>query len=237
MRATSTDSYIWTIREIHDEAPDVRSFILETDNERPVFNAGQYLTVRLPGFEPAEGKSYSISSGEYEPYLRLTIKKIGIFSSALFAKNVEDTLTTSTPYGYFYPEIEYARDITLIAGGIGITPFMSILKKLHHIGYKNSVSLVYTNRTVPDIVFHDELDALAEEFKNLTITYHITREEPQESVYKQGRPSSASILETVKEPENTDFFICGSIDFTKGIWKELRDTGIEHAQLYTEGFF
>ena len=227
----------WTIREIRDEAPRVRSLVLEVKDRLPIFISGQYLTVRLKGFEPAEGKSYSISSSEEESFVRLTIKEMGAFSKALMGLRVGDTLTTSMPYGFFYPEQTSEHELVFIAGGVGIAPCMSILGKLCREGYPKSVYLFYSNRPVADIVFKNELDALPGCCNRFRVTYFISRENVANTACIKGRMTGAYILKAISNPADTDLFICGSIVFTKNLWKELRAAGILGAQIYTEGFF
>lgn len=237
MKQQASTHYTWTVREIIPETPRVYSLILEAQGERPSFISGQYLTVRLSGFEPAEGKSYSISSAADEPLVRLTIKEIGSFSKALTACTPGDTLTTSAPYGFFYPEETDTRDIVFVAGGIGITPCISIMKTLTKNHYPKNISLVYSNRTLEDCIFKDTLDTLKNTFPNVSITYHFTREDSHLPGYNTGRITGESICTQHAKAHESDFFVCGSIDFTKGLWKELRDAGIESAQIYTEGYF
>lgn len=236
-----TDHITWKIVEIREEAPRVKTLVLEAENERPNFVAGQYLTVQLPNFEPTEGKSYSISSPPHGEHVCLTIKEMGAFSKALLSHTIDDTLTTSLPYGFFYPDPGEVRDVACVVGGIGITPCMSIIESLIQSNFEKNIFLFYSNKTVEDIIFKKRLDALKEVFPKLTITHFITevitKETEMEEPMRTGRMTADRILPTLKDQNDTDFFICGSIDFTKSLWKSLRDAGIESSQIYTEGFF
>lgn len=237
MKQQGNKTYMWTIRKIIPEAPFVYSLILEAQGERPSFISGQYLTVQLPGFEPAEGKSYSISSERDEPCIRLTIKEMGPFSKALCALTADDTLTTSAPYGFFYPEIEDKYDLVFVAGGIGITPCLSIIKSLFKISYQSKIFLFYSSRTLEDCIFKNELDALQSKFPQLSIMYHFTRETTSSREHTLSRINGESIRATTPTPSHTDFFVCGSINFTKSLWSELRDEGVQSSHIYTEGYF
>jgi ferredoxin-NADP reductase len=238
MRQQDADSYTWVIREVHEEARQVRSFVMEAVSERPPFISGQYLTVRLPGFEPAEGKSYSISSSEEDPFIRLTVKEAGPFSRALYGHVVGDTLTTSAPYGFFYPEEGEAQNLVFIAGGIGITPCMGILETLAREGYPKDMTLFYSNRTQEDITFQGRLEALASSLPRLRVLHHITREPVDGTPYREGRIVGDSVLHSLTHHHtDADYFVCGSIDFTKNLWKELRNVGVPTEKIYTEGFY
>ncbi len=232
-----SDTCAWKITEIREEAPRVKTLVLEAESGRLEFIAGQYLTVQLPNFEPVEGKSYSISSSPLDEAVCLTIKEMGAFSKALLSHTVGDTLTTSLPYGFFYPDPEEVHDLAFVAGGIGITPCMSIIETLARANFSKNIFLFYSNKTTADIIFKEKLDELAKSFPNLTIEYFLTQETPEDSSMHTGRMTADAILPHIKNSKDTDFFICGSTDFTKSLWKMLRDASIESSQLYTEGFF
>ena len=230
-------TYNWKIAYMQDEAPDVQSLFLEPIDERPSFIAGQYLTIKIPGLLPQEGKAYSIASAPHEPLVRITIKKMGEFSSSILAHKVGDIFPTSIPYGFFYPEETDTNDTVFIVGGIGITPVMSIIQNLIYTNDSRNVHLIYSNKTKNDVVFLQELTKLHNENETLSITHHLTREEIIPVDFKKGRVSAEKILSTISKHTETDFFICGSIGFTRDIWKDLRNSGIPQHKLYTESFF
>lgn len=237
MKKVLSDTYRWKVCEVVHEAPKVSSLILEAEGKRPSFISGQYLTIRLPGFEPAEGKSYSISSSEETSLVRLTIKEMGTFSKALCALKVGDVITTSAPYGFFYPEKNDERDLIFVAGGIGITPCISIIKTLAREKYSKRVFLFYSSRTIIDTIFQKELSSIQTSFPQMTVIFHVTQEVSSVPFYNNGRISGKSIINQVSSAHEADFFVCGSINFTKGIWSELRSVNILSTQIYTEGYF
>lgn len=228
----------WRIVKIETVTPRVKNFYLEpVDAEKPAFIAGQYLTVKLGGQSPAEGKAYSISSAPYEPHIRLSIKQIGDYSTHLLAHTVGDILTTTKPYGFFYPEPTEARPLVFVVGGIGITPCLSIIKNLTAKSDTREIQLHYSNQAEIDIAFRDELTELATRHKPLRVQYYVTREKPTDNTVQFGRLQAAAIVRSVSLVNDPEFFICGAMDFTKSLWKELRAAGIPQHQLYTEGFF
>lgn len=229
--------YLWQIVNRKLEAPDVISLYLEPKSEKPIFKAGQYLTIQIPELEPAEGKAYSISSAPHEETTRITIRKVGRFSSALFELTVGDTITTSNPYGYFYPESGDTTDLVFVTGGIGITPCMSIIKNLVYTESPRNIKLLYSNQTEADIVFKDELDTIIETNPLISVHHFITRKNPVTEGFFSKRISPTDVTELVPNFMDVEFFICGSANFTRSLWKELHDQGIQQHRLYTEGFF
>jgi len=229
--------YQWQIVRTEPESPDVMSLYLQPQSERPSFKAGQYLTIKIPESGPAEGKAYSISSAPHEEHVRITIRKIGLFSYTLLSLDVGSTLTTSQPYGYFYPEPDDTSDLVFVVGGIGITPCLSIIKNLVHTKSPRTIHLLYSNQTEADIAFKDELAVLAKTNQQLYIHHFITREKPKTEGLLTGRITPTEIFKLIADPMAAEFFLCGSMNFTKSLWKELRNTGVPQHQLYTEGFF
>lgn len=233
----TTQEYIWQIKETEEETPHVYSLYLEAAEKRPDFIAGQYLTIKLPHLGPAEGKSYSISSAPHQPLVRITVKEMGSFSKALLSLKTGDTVKTSAPYGFFYPEPEDTTPLAFVVGGIGITPCLSIISDLTEKSDERPINLLYSNQTEAGIVFRGELEELAAQNPHLTIHHFITRESPENTSFYNGRMVPAHFPELIPEANITDYFICGAMDFTKDIWRQLRAIDIPQHQIYTEGFF
>lgn len=233
----TTSKYTWRLVEKRKETPQIESLYLEAITEKPQFIAGQYLTIQLSGQNPTEGKAYSISNAPQEKLLRVSIKKMGTFSSALLLLPIGSTITTSAPYGFFYPEPEDITPLVFLAGGIGIAPILSIINDLNCRDDERRVSLFYSNKTIADIAFFSELTSLKKTNPSLTIQHCITREVIESNTYHAGRITPELIAGTVPKIHDVDFFLCGSMDFTKSLWKSLREYGIPAHHLYTEGFF
>ncbi len=233
-----TTTYTWKVVRVVPEAPKVVSLYLEIQHgKRPMVIAGQYLTVLLPDMQPIEGKAYSISSAPDEPFIRLTIKQMGRFSSSLMLCGAGDTIHTSAPYGFFYPEPHGEPDLVFIAGGIGITPCIAIITALAAQDDTRALHLCYSNKTEADIVFRDELGVLLATHTPLSVTHFITREKPITPGFRAGRMTVARIADSVPRYREKEYFLCGSIDFTRSLWKGLRDAYVPQHQLYTEAFF
>lgn len=227
----------WIISKTKEETPNVISLFLKAEESKKLFIAGQYLTIKLLGLGPVEGKAYSISSAPHEDELRITIKKIGSFSSHLHKLKIGDTIVTSQPYGFFYPEPDERSDLVFVVGGIGITPCISIIKDLTYKKSSRPIHLFYSNQTEKDILFAEELSELKKINPNLHINNFITRETPKTTTYKAGRITPNQIINSVPKYNTSEFFLCGSMDFTKSFWKGLKDEGVDVHQIYTEGFF
>lgn len=205
--------------------------------ERPQdfnFNTGQYLSVSIVGLM-THGKSYTISSTPKDEYIALTIKRQGKFSSALLDLSVGETIQADVPQGYFFDKFSSDKKNVFIAGGIGITPFMSLLRSYNQekVDY-NQIELLYSNKYANEIVFFDELKTMAEKDKIKLINF-LTQEKNDQ--FEFGRISAEVIKKQVNNLSEKSFYLCGSISFVNDMWLALGSLGVTEEQIFTEAFF
>ncbi len=228
------------------EAPSVSTIKLVIDdgvkkNIVPPFHPGQFINVYFPELGTPEGKAYSISSSPLEKTLNITVKAMGQFSNKLCALEKGDMITASLPYGYFYSESD-ETSIVMIAGGIGIAPFRSMIFDAAARTPQRKLRLFCSYRAAADIIFRKELDALSAaapcDFK---VFYFVTREECRDPAVISGRMSVNDIIGNAKKGRKNiagrEFFMCGSIQFVGSFWKALRKQGVLEEMMCTESFF
>jgi ferredoxin-NADP reductase len=159
------------------EASDVITFIFEPEN--PVsWKAGQFMRYQLnnpDSDQRGESRFFTISSAPFEKNIQITTRFAGdkgsSFKKDLKNLQIGDTLEGYGPSGSFtlnYPEEPYI----LIAGGIGITPFRSMLVQLNHDKTPFNIKLLYANKT-DEVVFKEELESLKPNNPNFSIDYFI----------------------------------------------------------------
>jgi len=101
-------------------------------------------------------------------FIELTIKKIGLFTTALFSLKIGDLLKIRGPIGRFLNFDEtIKKNVVLIAGGSGITPFMSIIRYSLAKNLPNEIIMFNGNRTVDDIIFREYLEEIDDEENNI----------------------------------------------------------------------
>ena len=136
-----------------------------------LFYAGQYLDYELVDINDPLGntRAFTISASPTEDYLRITTR-IGksVFKKNLIKMKIGDTISASHPAGTF--TLDEKTPAVMIAGGIGITPFRSMIKYALDQKLKTPITLIYLN---PDdeFVFKEDLDKYQPNLKNLTIHY------------------------------------------------------------------
>ncbi len=228
-------TYVWNIVSKIQETHNTWTFFLKSTDEKPDFVAGQYLTVKIPDHTPLEGKAYSISSAPHHDHVSITVKDIGEYSKKILNYNEGDMLATSAPYGFFYPESDDTDDLVFLVGGIGITPCISIIENLIHKKSGRGIHLHYSNQTTADILFLNRIIEFEKQNNTLSVNLYITRETNNDHSFIYNRMDIKKIVSSIQK--NPEFFLCGSMQFTKEIWKELNKAKILQEKIYTEGFF
>lgn len=187
------------------------------------FYPGQYLDIELPVKDnpPAGGgntRAFTISSSPTEDFLMITPKKgLSPFKKFMETLQAGDMITTSHPAGTF--ALDESTPAVFIAGGIGITPFRSIIKWMFDQKINTPVTLIYINSD-QNFPFKDELDQWKSELPNLKI------------IYITGRltklPSTNYHLPI--------YYLAGSLSFVNNMAKILIDSGIDEASIRYDRF-
>lgn len=187
----------------------------------PFFRAGQYVSLQSKVGESLVSRPYSIASSPREALenkLVLGVEEAGFFSGYLDKKaKPGDRFTMTEPSGEFhYETLRDKKHIVCIAGGAGITPFLSMAKSMVEGDEDYEMTLFYGARDEARIAFKPELDALAE--KGLKVVYVLSDEE--RAGYEHGFVSAA-LLEKYVDIRNVTFFLCGPKAMYDFVLKEL----------------
>ncbi|MCW4007121.1 MAG: FAD-dependent oxidoreductase [Candidatus Bathyarchaeota archaeon] len=223
----------------------VKEIIPRTDNvlsfrfPRPaalIYKPGQYLLVTIKANEKSLTKPLSLSSSPTEKEHIEFTKKLtdSEFSNALRALEVGDWVIIDAPYGTFTFEGESAK-IVLLAGGIGITPFMSICRYCTDKRLNIKVTLLYGNRSEKDIVFRGELEALERRNRNLKVVFILN----EASDSWKGAISvidAGLVKKEVPDYRESLFYACGPPPMIQAMEKLIRDLGLPSTQLKLEVF-
>jgi ferredoxin-NADP reductase len=207
------------------------------------YQAGQYVTLKLSAVEDPHGpqRPFTLSSSPTEVgRLSVTMRMTGSpFKSRLTdisERGTLDEIKMRGPMGAF--SLNTARAAVMIAGGIGITPFRSMLRYAADRGLRLNVILLYSNRTPAEIVFKQELDDIARQWERLKIVYSITRpEEAKGWTGKTGRIDAGLIREYAKTLHAPRYYVCGSQTMVDDISRVLTDElNVAQEDLHTEKF-
>jgi len=177
------------VKDIIVETPDTKSFILIPDKSKGTeyllpFKAGQYISLKMFIDDAYVTRAYSLSSSPKEAlkgFYRITVKRVedGLVSNIMLDQiNVGDGLTISKPVGDFsYNKIRDEKNVIAIAGGSGITPFMSLAKAINDGDEDCNLTVFYSVKTFNDIFFKNEINYLNKKSKKVKFVITLTREE------------------------------------------------------------
>ena len=214
------------ISRIEEHADIAKSYYFKSE-AAPLayFKAGQYLTFKLEIGNSVVTRSYSIASspasalnGEYQ----ITVKRIsdGFVSDYILDNwSVGDKVIAYAPEGNLtYSPLRDAENIVAVAGGSGITPFLSLARAIAQGDEDCSLTLLYGCRTSQEILFKAELDKLAEENKKINVIYVLSHSD--EEGYEKGFVG-ADIIKKYAPEGNYSIFVCGPGGLYKYLETEL----------------
>jgi len=182
----------------------------------------------------SEPHPFTISSPPTRDRLSITVKSVGDFTSTVGHTKTSDRAYVDAPYGAFTFLHHDAEDLVFISGGIGITPFLSMVRYIHDKGLKKNVTLLSGNKTERDIPFRDELAKMAEEMSSLKVI-HIMSKQPDWPGEK-GYIDAETLKRYVSNFESSQFFICGPPAMMALVIRTLRALGISRKRIHYERF-
>jgi len=207
-------------------------------NEKFNFKPGQFCFLRLNDPNLHARHPFTISSSPYSKQLDFTIKLKGKFTYALSKLKKAQEVFAEGPFGRFLLNENTNKELVFIAGGVGITPFFSMImynsKKLK----KQKIVLLYSIKTFEDIIFYNELKKLQNE-NWIKIIFIFTRQKPKFSnlKYTEFGRINLNIIKKYTNYSNSLFYICGPEELKKDVIKILKDLGVDNKNILLESFF
>lgn len=223
-------------------APDVYDFLF-APSKIPSFRPGQYMEWTLPHPHPdgrGNRRYFTIASSPTENVLRLGIKfypNSSSFKKAILKLDNKTTIVGSQRAGDFTLPKDKRKKLVFIAGGIGITPFRSILKYLLDKKEKRTITIFYSNKSVSEIVYKDVLDEAKSEL-GVNVVYTLTDKNSISSNWqgKTGRIDAPMIKSEVPDYMERTFYISGPYNMVTYFKEMLLQMGIQKGRVVTDYF-
>ena len=221
-------------------------FALEKDHPLPDYEPGQHIVLSVP--DPAGGpdivRCYSLVGPAVDPERRayvVTVRRQGRMSNLLHERlKPGDTVAIRSPKGRFTLPFEGDEPVVMIAGGIGITPFLGYLETLAALGIDRRVHLTYVTRNSAGHAYAARLKELAGRIPGLSVTTLYTAPLPADrqahDYDRQGRFTADDVLPPVLAEAGPLFFHCGPPAMMQAVEDMLHARGVPSARIFSEAF-
>lgn len=231
------------IKAIFDETPTVKTFRLMEAANGPMpftFLPGQYASIVSEIDGQKVRRSYTISSSPTQrDYIELTIKReqYGLESRHMHDHaQTGDLLEMSAPAGKFFFTGAEAKGIVLIAGGVGITPMMSVLRYLTDDSYPHNIHLIHAVGSPADLIFREEIEYLTRRHPNVHVAVIVSKADGRSWKGPVGRLTPEFIAECVPDIEQQRVHLCGPPPMMDAVKYALTQLKVPPDQVKTEDF-
>jgi ferredoxin-NADP reductase len=221
------------VAEVIERAEDTKSFVLVPDAERGTkelayFGAGKYLTI----FEAIDGmpitRAYSISSSPKDSLNGKYVLTIKLVDGGLMSQYIFDNWTTGTsvkasaPAGNFeYQPLRDAKTVICLAGGSGITPFVSMANAIADGDEDFNLTLLYGSRSYENILFREELAELEKKCDKIKVVHVLSDDANSYEGTEKGFITAELIKKYAPANEEYSIFICGPQQMYSFVDKEI----------------
>jgi ferredoxin-NADP reductase len=238
------DWQIATVTRITQETPTVKTFTLSLPGGASAHRAGQHYDLRLVAPDGYQAqRSYSVSSApDKGEEIGVTIERLDDGEVSTYLHDIVepgDRLEVRGPIGgYFVWEaLPASMPILLVAGGSGVAPLMSMLRHRAASQRRVPARLLYSCRTLADVIFRDELEALAADDAELDVHIALTRERPagwNGYARRIDAEMLAEVADSLGVPAKS--YVCGPTLLVEAVANSLVEIGFAPELVLTERF-
>lgn len=206
------------VRRVHRPAAEMVCLTLRPNRNWEGFRAGQFAQIGVEIDGVWHTRSYSPSRSAHDPELiELTVR---VHPHGLVSRYLRDhaspgmVVKLSEPRGEFFLPDRRPRRLTMVSGGSGITPVLSMLRTLRDEGAECAVTFLHYARGPEHVPYVEELEVIAEANANVRLAFAYTRERGGEL---GGHFSPAHLRQLDVEPDASDAFVCGPAALIEGV--------------------
>ncbi len=224
----------------------LRTYVLAPTRRVPLFTPGQFLHLALDAFEAGahwpDSRVYSIASSPTDrDRIRITVSRQGAFTSRLFDElQLGSLVWLKLPYGSFCPNPDLPGRMVMLAGGSGITPFMSFIEWATVNRPLASIDLHYGARSSDQLIYRPSIErCIAGGLSNLRVRYYIEQPTADESTalpdsFVVGCLSPERAWKWLEKPEAAHFYLSGPKKMIELFRKQLLQLGASESAVLSD---
>jgi len=228
------------VSEIQRETNSTKTFrVVAKEGFLPPFQAGQYINIFVDAGGVRTSRPYSISSSPTQlGYYDITVRSMEDgFVSSYFLDEVKvgDEFESTAPSGNFcHNPLFHGEDLVFLAGGSGVTPFMSMIREVVDRGLPRRISLIYGSQDPDDVIFKDELSEIAQRHGNISLSLIISN--PSKGYSGLTGLITSELIKGVLGDDLSGkmFYLCGPDVMYSFCLKELDKLSIRKKNIRTE---
>jgi ferredoxin-NADP reductase len=233
------------VADVVQETPSTRTFVLASPEGGPpafTYRAGQHLTLLVDAGGTTHRRCYSFSSSPLAGGLpAITVKRVpdGVVSRHLHEHvRAGDTLLALDPTGDFTVATDpvASRHLVLVAGGVGITPLVSLAETVLRAEPGSRVTLLCGNRSEDEIIFRRRLDTLVDEFAPRFVVRHALDAPPDGWAGLHGALDGTAVLQALGAERADAYYVCGPEPMMQGVRAALEEVGVARDAVHVERF-
>jgi predicted ferric reductase len=242
IRATALAARAYSVSDVKQETDSVWTITMTASGKGQVYDylPGQFhfITLHRAADPRNEQHPFTISSSPNDRgAISSSIKESGDYTATIGKTAVGDRAALLGPFGRFtYALYPAENNLVFIAGGIGITPFMSMLRHMRDTRAARKVLLLYGNRTEKDIAFRKELEEMVVAGVPRLRMVHVLNQADQDWNGKRGHITVNLIREECLGLEGRAFYLCGPPVMMMGLVKGLKKAGVKRGNIRFERF-
>jgi predicted ferric reductase len=242
IRASVLKAHAYRVADVMQETDSVWTLTMTAPGNGPVYNyrPGQFhfLTLYRSADSRHEQHPFTIaSSPANRSTICCSIKASGDYTATIGKTKVGDRAALLGPFGRFSCILHPTEnDLVFIAGGIGITPFMSMLRHMAAAAALCDVVLFYANRTEKDIAFSKELENIAAKGAPRLRVIHVLSRADSDWKGERGHITIELIERECRSLAGRAFYLCGPPVMTTGLAKNLKKAGVKSRNIRSESF-
>jgi len=239
-KAILLKDYVYVVQKVIQESPNMWTVEFSEPNGKKI----QYLPGQFGFFSfksdsiVEEEHPFSISSGNTKDHMSITVKELGDFTRQINRLKVGDKVYIDAPYGRFsYMNHVQEKEFVFIAGGVGITPMISMLRHMYMFEPNRKVTLIWGMNQGSDYIIKDEIDTMLKTMPHLTIIPVISKDE--DYVGERGYIDLDKLTRLLKDQlhiSSTGYYLCGPPILMDSTLANLKVLGVKEKQIHFERF-